>query len=93
MNGKVSVCQRPVCHLCQCFRCLFLHTLHVLTDTVKDNNGIIDGISDNCKYAGNKCITYRNTDQCITRQHNKYIVYQCNNRTSGETDVLETNQI
>ena len=90
MNGKVSVSETGLPPLPVFPVSVSSNSLHVLTDTVKDNDGIIDGVTDNGKHAGNKCITYRNTDQCITCQHNKYIVYQCDNRTTGKTDILET---
>ena len=50
---------------------------HVLTDTVEDNDGRIDRITDNRQHACNESIADRNSCRRIERKYHQYVMYQC----------------
>ena len=67
-----------------------LSSSHILTNSVKDNDCCIDRITNDRQHAGNKCITYGNSGDCIECKYDQHIMKQCQNCTARKTDILET---
>ena len=68
---------------------LLAHGFQVLTDTVKDNDGGVDGVTNDGQHAGDEGISYGNTGHCIERQDYQHIMYQRQNGTCCKTDIFE----
>ena len=67
-----------------------LASVKILTDTVKNNDGCINGITNNSQHAGNKSITYRCSGNCIESKYNQHIMNQCKYRTACKADILKS---
>ena len=64
--------------------------MHVLTDSVKDDDRCVNRITNDCQHAGNKGITYRNSGDRIECKNNQNVMEKCKDRTARKTDILET---
>ena len=65
------------------------HLCQVLTDTVKNNDGCIDGITDNGQHAGNEGISYRDSGCSVKYKYYQNIMQQCSNCTGCKSYILE----
>ena len=63
--------------------------LQVLTDTVENNDGCIDGVTHDRQHAGNECGTHRPLAGRIESQHYQHIMHQCQNGAGCEGNILE----
>ena len=64
--------------------------MHILTDTVKDNNSRIDRITYNRQHAGNKRITYRYSGNGIERKYHQNVMEKGKNCAAGKTNILKS---
>ena len=71
-------------------RSLFPFQGHIFTDTVKDNDGGVDGVTNDGQHAGDEGISDGNTGHCIEHQDYQHIMYQRQNGTCCKTDIFET---
>ena len=65
------------------------HHRHILTHTVKDNDGRVDGVTNNGQHTCDKGIAHGNLCRRIEGQHHQHIMHQRCNTADAETQILE----
>src|SRR5574344_721803 len=63
--------------------------MHILTDTIEDNDRCIDRITYDRQHTCNKGSSHGNLYSCIECKHYQYIMQQCDHGACTEPDILE----
>ena len=63
--------------------------LTLLADPVEDNDGRVDGVSDDGQHTCDKCIAHGYPGDHVERQHHEHIMHQGDDRAGCEADIFE----